>query len=67
VVNCHTNVNFNNNNNNNNNGVVVNLEKKFQFRQNLRTFPIIVSNNYSRISGKMGFAIEDKALIIIDN
>jgi hypothetical protein len=42
----------------------VNLEKSFRFQQSLRTFPVIVSNNYPRISGKMGFTIEDKALII---
>jgi hypothetical protein len=27
------------------------------------TFPVIVSNNYFRISGKMSFTMEDKALI----
>jgi hypothetical protein len=36
----------------------------FQFRQSLQMFPVTVSNNYSRISGKMSFTIEDKALII---
>jgi hypothetical protein len=30
----------------------------------LRTFPVIVSNNYRRISGKMNFTIEDKAVKI---
>jgi hypothetical protein len=40
------------------------LKKSFRFRQSLRTFPVIVSNNYPRISGKMGFTIEDKALMI---
>jgi hypothetical protein len=40
------------------------LEKSFQFRQSLRTFPVIVRNNDLRISGKMSFTIEDKALII---
>jgi hypothetical protein len=29
-------------------------------------FTVIVSNNYLRISGKMGFTIEHKALIIIN-
>jgi hypothetical protein len=32
--------------------------------QNLQTFPVIVSNNYPTISGKISFTIEDKALII---
>jgi hypothetical protein len=41
--------------------------KSFRFRQSLRMFPVIVSNNYPRISSKMGFNIEDKALIIINN
>jgi hypothetical protein len=40
------------------------FEKSFRFRQSLRTFPVIVSNNDPRISGKMNFTIEDKALII---
>jgi hypothetical protein len=44
--------------------VGVNLEKSLQLRQRLRTFPVIVSNNYPRISGKMGFTIENKPLII---
>jgi hypothetical protein len=38
----------------------VNLENSFR----LRTFPVLVSNNYPRISGKMSVTIEDKALII---
>jgi hypothetical protein len=38
--------------------------ESFHFRQSLRTFPVIVGNNYPRISGKMGFTIEDKALTI---
>jgi hypothetical protein len=42
------------------------IENIFRFRQNLPTFPVIVSNNYPRISGKMSSTIEDKALIIID-
>jgi hypothetical protein len=42
----------------------VNLENSFRFRQSLRTFPVLVSNNYPRISGKMSVTIEDKALII---
>jgi hypothetical protein len=37
---------------------VVDLEKSFRFRESLRTFPVIVSNNYPRISGKVGFTIE---------
>jgi hypothetical protein len=41
------------------------LKKCLRFRQSLRTFPVIVSNNDPRISGKMSFTIEDKALIII--
>jgi hypothetical protein len=44
--------------------MMLTLKKRFQFRQSLRTFAIIVSNNYPRISGKMGFTNEDKALII---
>jgi hypothetical protein len=40
------------------------LKKSLRFRQSLRTFPVIVRNNYPRISGKMSFTIEDKALII---
>jgi hypothetical protein len=39
------------------------LKKSFRFLQSLRKLPVIVSNN-SRISGKMGSTIEDKALII---
>jgi hypothetical protein len=53
-VKCQINVNFN----------VVNLEKSFGFRQSLRPFPIIVSNNYPKINGKMGFTVEDKELIV---
>jgi hypothetical protein len=45
------------------NAIDVNLENSFQFRQSLRTFPVIASNN-PRISGKMSFTIEDKTLII---
>jgi hypothetical protein len=41
---------------------VVNLE--IRFRQSLRTFTVIVGNNYARISGKMGFTIEDIAVFI---
>jgi hypothetical protein len=37
----------------------VNLENKFPFRQSLQTFTVIVSNSYPRISGEMGFTIED--------
>jgi hypothetical protein len=40
------------------------LKQSFRFRQILRTFPVIVSNNCPRISSKMDFTIEDKALII---
>jgi hypothetical protein len=40
------------------------LKKSFRFRQSLRTILMIVSNNYPRISDKISFAIEDKALII---
>jgi hypothetical protein len=40
------------------------LKKSFRFRQSLRTFPVIVSNNDPKISGKISFAIEDKPLII---
>jgi hypothetical protein len=48
-----------------NNGVVINLEKSFRFRQSLRTLTIIiVSIDYPRISGKVGFTIGDKALMI---
>jgi hypothetical protein len=38
--------------------VLLTLKKSFRFRQSLRTFPVIVSNNYPRISGKVGFTIE---------
>jgi hypothetical protein len=41
---------------------VVNLENKF-FRQSLQTFTVIVSN-YPRISGKMGFIIEEIAFLL---
>jgi hypothetical protein len=44
--------------------VLLTLKKSFRFLQSLRTFPVILSNNYPRISGKMGFPIEDKALSI---
>jgi hypothetical protein len=40
------------------------LKKSFRFWQSLGTFPVIASNNDPRISGKMSFTIEDKALII---
>jgi hypothetical protein len=58
AVNCQTNVNFK--------ATVLSftLKKKIRFRQSLRMFPVILSNNYPRISGKMGFIIEIKALII---
>jgi hypothetical protein len=40
---------------------VVNLNNNYSI---LQTFTVtIVYNNYSRISAKMGFSIEDKALI----
>jgi hypothetical protein len=42
------------------NGIDVNLEKS------LRTCPVIVSNNYPRINGKISSTIGDKASIIID-
>jgi hypothetical protein len=42
--------------------LLLTLKKVFYF--GLRTFPVIVSNNYARINGKMGFTIEDKTLII---
>jgi uncharacterized protein YuzE len=32
----------------------------FRFWQSSQTVTVIVSNNYLRISGKMGFTIEDK-------
>jgi hypothetical protein len=38
--------------------VLLTLKKSFRFRQSLRTFPVIVSNNYPRISRKVGFTIE---------
>jgi hypothetical protein len=44
--------------------MMLTLKKSFQFRQSLRTFAVIVSNNYPRISSKMGFTVEDKALVI---
>jgi hypothetical protein len=44
--------------------LMLTLKKSFRFWQSLRTFLVIVSNKYARISGKMGFTIEDKALII---
>jgi hypothetical protein len=40
----------------------VNLENKFSISAKFTDVTVIVSNNYSRISGKMGFTIEDKAL-----
>jgi hypothetical protein len=40
------------------------IKKSFRFRQSLRTFPVIISNNYPRISCKISFTIEDKVLII---
>jgi hypothetical protein len=40
------------------------LKKSFRFWQSLGTFPVIASNNDPRISSKMSFTIEDKALII---
>jgi hypothetical protein len=40
---------------------VVNLENNFLISAK---FTVILSNNYPRISGIMGFSIEDKALII---
>jgi hypothetical protein len=40
-----------------------NILHSFRFRQSLRTFPVILSNNYPRISGKMNFFIVNKALI----
>jgi hypothetical protein len=48
---------------NKSNSVDVNLEKSFRFLQSLRMFPVIVSNNYPRISDKTSFTIEDKALV----
>jgi hypothetical protein len=47
--------------------LMLTLKKSFQFSQSLRAFPVIASNNYPRISGKMSFTIEDKSLIIINN
>jgi hypothetical protein len=44
--------------------LISSLKKMFKFPQSLRTFPVIVNNNYSRISGKMSFTIEDITLII---
>jgi hypothetical protein len=35
------------------------------FRQSLQTFTVIVSNNYPRINGKMGFTIEEKAFLLL--
>jgi hypothetical protein len=46
--------------------LLLTLKNSFRFWQSLRTFPVIVSNNYPRISGKMVFPIEDKPLIIDD-
>jgi hypothetical protein len=39
----------------------------FSFWKSLKTFTVIVNNNYPRISDKMGFTIEDEALIIIND
>jgi hypothetical protein len=39
----------------------------FRFRESFHTFTVIVSNNYRRISAKMSFTVEDKALIVINN
>jgi hypothetical protein len=40
-------------------------QRRFRIRQSLRMFPVIVSNNYLRMIGKIRFTIEDKSLIII--
>jgi hypothetical protein len=58
TVNCQKTVNFKAT------VLMLTLKKSFRFRQSLRTFPVIVSNNDSRISGKMRFAVVDKAFII---
>jgi hypothetical protein len=44
--------------------LMLTLKKSFRFWQSLGTFPVIASNNDPRISSKMSFTIEDKALII---
>jgi hypothetical protein len=44
--------------------LLLTLKITFRFRQSLQTFAVIVSNSYPRISGKMGFTIENKVLII---
>jgi hypothetical protein len=41
--------------------VVVNLENNFSISAKLT---VIVNNNYPRISGKMGFTIEEKAFLL---
>jgi hypothetical protein len=41
--------------------VVVNLENNFSISAK---FTVIVNNNYPRISGKMGFTIEEKAFLL---
>jgi hypothetical protein len=51
-VKCQWNVNFKTT------MLMLTLKKSFLFRQSLRTFPVIVSNNNPRISGKMSFTIE---------
>jgi hypothetical protein len=42
---------------------VLNLESNFSISASLQAFDVIVSNNYSIISDKIGFTMEDKALI----
>jgi hypothetical protein len=40
------------------------LKTTLRFRQSSQTFAVIVSQNYPRISGKMGFTIEEKAFLL---
>jgi hypothetical protein len=47
-----------------NHALFLTYKTTFGFRQRSQTFTVIVSNNYSRIGGKIGFTIKDKALVI---
>jgi hypothetical protein len=58
TVNCQKTVNFKAT------VLMLTLKKSFRFRQSLRPFTVILSNNDPRISGKISFTIEDKPLII---
>jgi hypothetical protein len=46
---------------------IVNLENNFSILEKLRTFTVIVSKNYPRISRKMRFITEERAFLTINN